>query len=36
MLACGVDDLFVHDVTSDQERFIDVYGDKVLPALVTR
>jgi probable non-F420 flavinoid oxidoreductase len=29
----GADDLYVHDVTRNQEAFIDVYGDKVLPEL---
>lgn len=33
VLDLGVDDLFVHQVPSDQERFIDVFGADVLPEI---
>ena len=29
----GFDDLYLHFVGQDQERFIDVFGEQVLPAL---
>ena len=32
-LALGVDDIYVHHVGQQQDRFIDVYGDKVLGEL---
>ena len=33
LLACGVDDLYVHHVPREQEAFLDIYGTKVLPEL---
>ncbi len=36
MLDLGVDELYLHQVPREQERFIDVFGDKVLPELVER
>jgi probable non-F420 flavinoid oxidoreductase len=33
LVDCGVDHLYVHQVPRQQEAFLDVYGDKVLPEL---
>ena len=32
-LAMGFDGLYLHNVNRQQERFVDVFGDKVLPGL---
>ena len=34
VLDLGVDEVFVHQVPREQDRFIDVFGDEVLPELV--
>jgi probable non-F420 flavinoid oxidoreductase len=35
-LDCGVDELFIHQVPREQERFIDMFGAEVLPEVSRR
>jgi probable non-F420 flavinoid oxidoreductase len=36
LLDCGVDELFVHQVPADQDRFVEAFGARVLPEVTAR